>query len=62
MQVDVFHRHDLRVTAAGRATLHSEHRPECRLAQAHDGALAELIERIAETDGGRRLTLAGRRR
>ena len=28
MQVDVFHRHDLRVAATGRATLHAEHRAE----------------------------------
>jgi hypothetical protein len=28
VQVDVFHRHDLRVTATGGAALHAEDRPE----------------------------------
>ena len=34
MQVDVFHRHHLRIAAACRAAFHAEHRAERRLAQA----------------------------
>ena len=62
MQVDVFHRHDLRVTAAGRAALHAEHRSQARLAQANHRFLADLVERVSEPHGGRRLALAGGRR
>ena len=62
VQIDVFHRHDLREAAAGRAALHAEHRPQARLAQADDRLLADLIERIAESDRGRGLAFAGGRR
>ena len=41
MQVDVFHRHDLRVAAAGGAALHAEHRAERGLAQADQRLLAD---------------------
>src|SRR5690606_32973732 len=37
MQVDVLHRHDLGVAAAGGAAFHAEAGPEARLAQAHHG-------------------------
>ena len=40
VQVDVLHRHDLRVAAAGRAALHAEHRAQRRLAQADHRPLA----------------------
>jgi hypothetical protein len=36
VQVDVLHRHHLRVAAAGRAALHAEHRAQRGLAQADD--------------------------
>ena len=62
MQVDVFHRHDLRVAAAGGAALHPEAGAERGLANADDGLLADGIERIAETDRGRGLAFAGRGR
>ena len=62
MQVDVLHRHDLRVAAAGGAALHPEHGPERRLAQADRRLLADPIERIAQADGRRRLALARGRR
>ena len=62
MQVDVLHRHDLRVAAARRAALHAEDRPERRLAQAGDGARADAVQRIGQPDGRRRLAFAGRRR
>ena len=62
MQVDVFHRHDLRIAAAGRAALHAERRPERRFAQAHHRLLADVIERVGEADRGGGLALARRRR
>ena len=61
VQVDVFHRHDLRETAAGRAALHAEHRAERRLAQRDHRALADAAQCIAQADRGRRLAFAGRR-
>jgi hypothetical protein len=61
MKVDVLHRHDLRITAACRAALHSEHRSERRLANADRRLLAEAVERVAQSNGSRCLPLAGRR-
>ena len=43
VQVDVFHRHDLRVAAAGGAALHAEHRAERGLAQADHRLLADAV-------------------
>jgi hypothetical protein len=62
VEVDVLHRHDLRITAAGRAALHAEHRPERRFAQADERLLADAAECVTEPHGHRRLALAGRRR
>ena len=59
MQVDVLHRHHLRVAAAGRAALHAEHRSQGRLAQAHDGPLAEQVQPIPQPHGGGGLALSG---
>ena len=58
VQVDIFHRNDLGVTAAGCAALHAEYRSQARLAQADHRLLADLVERIAESHRGRRLALA----
>ena len=58
VQVDVFHRDDLGVTAAGSATLDAENRAKRRLAQSDDGLLALLGKSVAQTDGGCGLTLA----
>ena len=62
VQVDVLHRHHLRMAATGRATLDAKHRAERGLAQAHHGLLANAVERIAQADGGGGLAFAGRRR
>ena len=62
VEVDVLHRHHLRVAAAGRAALHAEHRAERRLAQADDRLLADAVERIAQADRRGRLAFARRRR
>src|SRR5579871_4006947 len=61
MEIDVLHRHDLRIAATGRAAFHAERRPERRLAQAQHRLLANVIERIGKPDCRRGLTLAGRR-
>ena len=60
VQVDVLHRHHLRVAAAGRAALHAEHRAQRGLAQADQRLLADAVERIAQAHGGGGLALAGR--
>ena len=62
VEVDVLHRHDLRVAAAGRAALHAEAGAERGLAQADRRLLADAVQAVAETDGRRRLAFAGRRR
>ena len=62
VEVDVLHRHHLRVAAAGRAALHAEGGPERRFAQAQHRFLADLIQGIGQPDRGRRLAFAGRRR
>src|SRR5690606_26565141 len=62
MEVDVLHRHDLRVAAAGTAALAAEAGPKRRLANADHRLLADAIQRVAETDGRRRLALPGRGR
>ena len=62
MQVDLVHRHDLRVAAARRAALHAEAGAQAGLAQADRGALADAVQRVAETDRRGGLALAGRGR
>ena len=62
MQIDVFHRHHLRITTTRRAALHAEDRPQARFAQADHRFLADFIQRIAKTNRSRGLAFAGRRR
>ncbi len=62
VQIDVFHRDDLGIAAAGRAALHAEGRAERRLAQAEHRLLADVIERVGQSDGRGGLALARRRR
>ena len=62
VQVDVLHRHHLRIAAAGRPALDAEHRAQARLAQADHRLLADQVERVAQADGGGGLALARRRR
>ena len=59
VQVDVLHGDDLSVAAAGSAALDAEHGAQRGLAQADDGVLAELVERVSQTNGSGGLTLAG---
>ena len=62
MQIDVFHRHDLRAPAARRPAFDAENRPQRRLAQGDDGVFADAIERVAKPDRGRGFALPGGRR
>ena len=62
VEVDVLHRHDLGIAAAGGAALDAEAGPEARLAQADDRLLADGVEAVAQADRGRGLALAGRGR
>ena len=59
VQVDVLHRDDLRLPAAGGAALHAEHRTEGGLPQADHCAFTDPAEGVAETDRRRGLALAG---
>ena len=62
MQVDVFHRNDLRIAAARRTALHAKARTKRRFAQAHHGLLADAVEAIAQANRRCRLAFARRRR
>ena len=44
MKVDLVHRHDLRIAAPGAAAFGAEARPQARLTQAQQGALADPVE------------------
>ena len=61
MEIDVLHRHDLRIAAARSAALHAEHRPERRLPQRDDRPLPQLCHCLPEPHGRRRFALPGRR-
>ena len=62
MEVNLVPRRNLGVASARRASLHAEAGPKRRLAQTDDRLPADAVERVAETDGRRRLALARRRR
>ena len=62
MEVDVFHRDDLRAATAGGATLHAEAGTERGFAQHHHRFSADAVESVAKADRGGRLALAGRGR
>ena len=58
MEVDVLHRYDLGIAAAGRAALDAEHGAERGLAQGDHGVLAYLAQAVGESDAGGGLALA----
>ncbi len=60
MQVDLLHRRDLGIAAAGAAALDAEAGAHGRFAQADDGSLAEAIEGVGQADAGGGLAFAGR--
>ena len=61
MEVDVLHRHHLRVPPARRAALNAEHRPEARLPDTEDRVLAEALQGLRQPHRHRRLALSRRR-
>jgi hypothetical protein len=62
VEIDVLHRHDLGIAAAGGAALDAEAGPETRLAQAQHRLLADVVEGVGEADRGGGLSFAGRGR
>jgi hypothetical protein len=62
VEVEVLHRDDLAVAAAGRSALDSEDGPERRLPEIDRRPPADVVEALGEPDRGRRLALAQRRR
>ena len=60
MEVERLHRHDLAVTATGGPALDAEGGTHRRLANGDGGRLADVVECLAETDGGGGLALAER--
>ncbi len=62
MKVDVLHRDHLGVAAAGGTAFHAEDRAQRRFAQTDHRFLADVIQCVAQTNGGGRLALPGRRR
>ena len=60
MKVQILHRYDLRISAAGCAALDAEARSEGRLTQCDHGLLSEQVQCIGETDRRRGLSLTGR--
>ena len=62
VQVEVLHREELRVAAAGGAALDAEDRAEGGLTQGQHGVHADRVHALREADGRDRLALAQRRR
>src|SRR5262245_54758195 len=60
MEVDVLHRNDLRIAAAGRAAFDAETRTQAWLTQTNDRLFADAIERVPQANSGRGFSLAGR--
>ena len=60
MQVDIFHRNNLGITAAGRATLHAKTRPKRWFTQTNHGILANGIQTITKTNSCCCLTFTSR--
>ena len=61
MEVDVLHRHHLRVAAAGRSALHAEHRTKAGLAQRDHRLLADMVQCVAQAHRRGGLALSGPR-
>ena len=62
VQVDVLHRHDLGIAAAGSSALDAEDGPQGGLAQRDDHVLADLAHAVGQAHGRGGLALARRRR
>ncbi len=60
VQIDIFHRHHLRIPPARRPALQPEDGTQAGFTQADDRFLADLVERITKPDRRGGLALAGR--
>ena len=58
VQVDVLHRHDLGIAAAGSTALDAEHGAERRLTQAEHRFFAQRVHSVRQTDARRGLAFA----
>jgi hypothetical protein len=62
VQIDILHRHDLRITAARRAAFQPKTWAEGRLAERNRRFFAHYMERIGKSHTGRSFALTRRRR
>ena len=62
MKVQIFHRHNLGVTASRRAALNPETRAKRRFPKRDDRPLTKLRQRLSQTYRRRRLSFSGRSR
>ncbi len=62
MEVDIVHRDDLGIAAAGSTALDAEHRSQGRFAQGYDSLLADLVQSLHKADARRGLAFTGRSR
>ena len=60
VEVDVLHRNDLSIAAAGSAALHAKYGAQRGLTQANDRLLAQAAQGVRQADGGGGFALAGR--
>ncbi len=60
VQVHLLHRHNLRVSAASRTTLHAKTRAQGRFADTNRGVLANAVQTVTQTDRGGCLAFARR--
>ena len=62
MQVDVFHRNNLCVSAAGCTALNAEYRAKGWLTKRYHNVLSKLLHSVSQTYGGRGLSFSCRSR
>ena len=62
MQIDIFHRNDLGLSAARRTALHPEAGAKRRFAQAEQSAFTNPVHRIGQANAGGCLAFASGRR
>jgi len=62
MEVDILHRHNLRIAASGRTAFMPKNRPERGLAETNGRVLADPVQRVAEANRCGRLAFSRRSR
>ena len=62
MQIDVFHRHHLRISAARSAAFDTEHGPQRRFSERRHGVFSYSAQTVGKTYRGSGFPLAGGRR